>query len=231
MPDPQLPTEEQLLGLPHWARVAFAARCARRVWTHFTRHWSDAPREYAADFDRVIEYAERIAVRAADYDVPDYSAHAAEIDADSARAAVRRVADAARSAHEECAGAVASAAHDGRAADAVAAAVRAGVAVADITRDFERIRACATNESWTDATAVPQSVFEPLGEPEPAARESFELIIEVFARGTDNSAEVASGLVSLYETLNEFSLLRYGRGLTVAEFEQYVRARARVPVR
>ena len=60
MPDHQAPTEEALLGLPRWARVAFAARCARRVQPLFAG-WPRASEKNVAGIDGAIATAEKTA--------------------------------------------------------------------------------------------------------------------------------------------------------------------------
>src|SRR5438552_2221502 len=43
---PLVPTQEEIEKLPRWARVAFAARCARRVLPAFKHFWPEAPEEH-----------------------------------------------------------------------------------------------------------------------------------------------------------------------------------------
>jgi len=49
--------------LPHWTRVAFAARCARRVQPLFAEAWPEAPQTRVAAVERAIALAERSATR------------------------------------------------------------------------------------------------------------------------------------------------------------------------
>ena len=51
--------------LPHWARVAFAARCARYVQGSFTSHWPNADVEHVQALEDALEYAEESAANAA----------------------------------------------------------------------------------------------------------------------------------------------------------------------
>ena len=55
---------EELETLPHWARVAFAARCGRMVLPLFGRYWSDADPKHGERLIRAIELAERSACEA-----------------------------------------------------------------------------------------------------------------------------------------------------------------------
>lgn len=53
------PTAGDLVGsLPHWARVAFAARCGRSVWPLFMANWPDARAERRQAVTRALELAE-----------------------------------------------------------------------------------------------------------------------------------------------------------------------------
>src|SRR4051812_9654562 len=45
-PNPSLPTEEEIAKLPRWARVAFAARCARRVLPFAQVGWPEQNCDY-----------------------------------------------------------------------------------------------------------------------------------------------------------------------------------------
>jgi hypothetical protein len=54
-------TRDELRRLPHWARVAFAARCARLVLPLFQAAWPDASPRYKDALDRAIALAERSA--------------------------------------------------------------------------------------------------------------------------------------------------------------------------
>jgi len=51
-------------SLPHWARVAFAARCGRSVWPLFTANWPDARAESRQAVTRALELAEMSAASA-----------------------------------------------------------------------------------------------------------------------------------------------------------------------
>jgi hypothetical protein len=51
----------EIQALPHWARVAFAARCARSVLPLFGHSWPTAKRERVAAVESAISWAERSA--------------------------------------------------------------------------------------------------------------------------------------------------------------------------
>lgn len=56
----KVPSEDEIRELPRWARVAFAARCARRVQPLFLRFWKNAPRESVEAIERAIAFAEYV---------------------------------------------------------------------------------------------------------------------------------------------------------------------------
>ncbi|MDY3561506.1 hypothetical protein R5W23_002784 [Gemmata sp. JC673] len=60
-PNVKLPTEEEIAKLPRWARVAFAARCARRVLPLFPIKWPIARADEFARITSVVEFTERAA--------------------------------------------------------------------------------------------------------------------------------------------------------------------------
>lgn len=180
-----LPTAEELATLPRWARVAFVARCARRVQPLFTQLWSDAPKERVEAVDSAITISERSAARAsaaatdaARADAAEAAANAANaVDVANVRAAyvAYSAARAASAIHADSFHAAARAASAANAAaDAAAAAgndVHAAQAatVAAMRRDFELLKAAAKAAKWTDDTPVPPEFFGPLwpeGEPE-----------------------------------------------------------------
>ena len=58
-----IPTQEEITQLPRWARVAFAARCARHVQPVFGAAWSDAPQKYIDALEEAISFAETLAAK------------------------------------------------------------------------------------------------------------------------------------------------------------------------
>lgn len=165
MSEPTIPTAEEIAGLPRWARVAFAARCARRVWPCYQLFWPDAPAEHAA---AVID-AIAVTTRAAAVGVPPHSRNAGDA-ALAASVAVRtdesggEYAAAAALAASVAAVAAATAASEyaaGYAARASAAAAVAAVHARHGMRvDFDAL--VAAKQQWTDDTPVPPEFFGPL---------------------------------------------------------------------
>ena len=182
--DPKLPTWEEIRQLPRWARVAFAAHCARRVLPLYAADWPDAPPHRAAAVDQAVRYAEVAATtlvadaaeaRGTAADARETAAEAERLGrlvaADIAHAAaaaadaVRAAADAERD--------VTDATRD-TARAAAAAALRAAAAFRDesagalIRRDFDAVLSHALANGWTAGTAVPPDTFgKTLGVPMP----------------------------------------------------------------
>lgn len=76
MSEPQIPTKDEIAALPWWARVAFAARCARRVLPLFQAGWPSAPKKHVHAVTMAVETAERSATDAADAADTAYAADA-----------------------------------------------------------------------------------------------------------------------------------------------------------
>jgi hypothetical protein len=175
---PGIPTIRELMEVPRWARVAFAARCARRVQPLFRVLWPAAPPSHSDAIEKAIRIVEGLAgvgalssdtavERAtqaeaaarvtACYSGPAYAAADAADAAIYAARADQQDADAyaaARGAAEAATAACGAA--DGVGADAVAwrdSMVRA------IRMDLERLRKAARKGRWTDGTPVPIGFF------------------------------------------------------------------------
>ena len=58
------PTSEELAKLPRWARVAFAARCARRVQVLLQKYWKAVPKHHVEAIDEAVRLSERSAATA-----------------------------------------------------------------------------------------------------------------------------------------------------------------------
>lgn len=73
-----MPSEGEIKQLPRWARVAFAARCARRVQPLFNQFWSDAPAQHNKAVERAIRLAEESASKAFSNEEALYAASEAD---------------------------------------------------------------------------------------------------------------------------------------------------------
>ena len=243
MADESLPTSEEIAGLPRWARLAFAARCARRALPLFTKHWPYAPEKHVIAVGRAVIVAEAAAratydAAASDYDdadaayAADYTARAAATAAYATAHAASAYPAAAAAAYAASIAAAAAAASVGAAPpptdeDAGRHAHAAGVPIVLIRRDLNVLLELARHERWTNDTPVPPSVFGPLEEAQ-SSREAerpelqSQLVLRAYLGPSADPDAVGEKLVELYEALNDLSIEKYGRGLTVKEFEQLV---------
>ncbi|AMV25070.1 hypothetical protein VT84_11785 [Gemmata sp. SH-PL17] len=187
-----LPGAEEIAKLPRWARVAFAARCARRVLPIVNKFWVNVPKQHLQTLDRAVRVAEgadiddaragvyAIARAAADVSTARTGNDATTYAAAAARYAVDTVADADAATYAASHATAARYAADVVAADT--ATVRGAAAAADAAmhslcrvvtlgtighlaapaRDFDRLTRLAEKEKWTDDTPVPPTVFGPM---------------------------------------------------------------------
>lgn len=162
----KLPSRKEIKQLSRWAKVAFAARCARRVEPLYLKHWPRAPQEYVMAVERAVEVAEQ-AASAADAAAADAAAAAADAAYSAASAAVTNTSSASASSAADAAASAYSAAYSAASTSASASASSsarsAGLrAIPVIRQDFERIREAGQQRNWTHATPVPPAVFGPL---------------------------------------------------------------------
>lgn len=95
MRDAELPTREDVEKLPRWARMAFAARCARRALELHLKHHPEAPPKWVAEISSALDVIEGYARRGNDptqaaedaraaFDAADFAAGQAFIAANQA---------------------------------------------------------------------------------------------------------------------------------------------------
>ncbi len=173
---------DDIESLPHWARVAFAARCARAVLPLFKGAWPDAPAGRRASLTTAAEFAERSAAAAAVDGGSDDVAKGAVATAGAAlmptygmpldepapadEAGCYAASFAAKVAEWSARAALGGPAESAKAAleafgfvrQAAEAAEHEGV-VAALERDFEVLSRVAARGGWGDQTPVPASVF------------------------------------------------------------------------
>jgi hypothetical protein len=169
--------------LPHWARVAFAARCARRALPLFAKHWPDALPDRRRAVVRAIELAERSAAqgKAAEgldearmevlvtagaamtalYGAPADMGGKEPLPADgNAGAAASFAAKAAEKAAEAAGGKPSGSAAAALEAFAFARDVGGAAVREALEADCERLAAAARMHGWTDRTPVPADVWK-----------------------------------------------------------------------
>jgi hypothetical protein len=149
------PTKEDLLKLPRWAKVTFAARCARRARPLFNA-WKGAPERHIDAIDRAIALSEasaRLCCADATLGEAASAVYHAYIDATKAVADDDLLADAAFAAH------IAFLAIDAASTGETAffahyASDAPNATIASIWSDYNRLLALSREEAWTDATPV-----------------------------------------------------------------------------
>lgn len=166
-PGPTLPTVRELLALPRWAMVAWAARCARRVQPVLSEVWPDRSQTILAAVDRAIELAESSAAKAqADPGLASASFRAmcerlddprvVAVAGTASSAAMIAVPSAMPGRHQQAAQIAAGAlgvTNDDATKLAIAASMR---------KDYLLLAETANTQRWTHDTAVPPSFFGPI---------------------------------------------------------------------
>ena len=170
-----LPSRDDLLKLPRWARLAFAVQCVRRVQSLlWTRETSAAPRQLEP-VERAIALAEEVARQAPEY-APDkvvirlHEAFTAAKKLATAMAKTNpsgsKIAFAAAKTAEaaEYACCAAKMRDSTRAAEAVQAAYEAAPCeslAAAIVLSWKKLIAAATEQEWTNESPIPERFFRP----------------------------------------------------------------------
>lgn len=182
-PDPDLAVDLTLL--PHWARVAFAARCARRVYPLFTMSWSNAIARRSDSILHAIQLAERSSAEGKIVEGLEPAIIETVITAGAALSSVYGFASNEPSPNDNNSATIASFVSHvaGKAAaaanaspsdstvpaleahslcqNAAAAAANIPILIA-IEGDFARLHRVVVRGRWSDETAVPPTVFENL---------------------------------------------------------------------
>lgn len=166
-PKPLLPRPEEIAKLPRLARVAFAARCARRVFPVVRRDWTEIPGDYHTKLRATVLVVEQSAVHP---NPPAAHALVCEVRVigNTAAKAGRPAAAAAVFAAHGAAAAVALDSAQGiedavlRAAEAILRVCSDPADLSFIRRDFERFRWLAKKHGWTDDTPVSPDLVGPL---------------------------------------------------------------------
>ena len=228
----KFPTKEEIAALPKWARVAFAARCARRVVPLCRAGGYGGSKETVKAVAHTVALAEQSAAAAAaasdavaNPNPPSRAiaaAHAADPARNGERVAYEPGFAAAAAAY--AAYAAAHAPYATHAADAAALAGRAAVILGTtqeaLAKDLLHLGDRARSEAWTDDTPVPPWVFGPMwpdGVPDgwPEADPDDRLVITVEAPPGATAEQVADLRTRLYESANQLVLAHGGPGLTL----------------
>src|SRR5262245_18855395 len=174
---PLIPSQEEIEKLPRWARVAYLARCARRLLPLYHHFWPDAPRAHEQTLMGVVLLAEQFAItaqcdeRARDARDLAYNAGGKPGDpiaaADTAFTISLAVIIAETADETSATNIVREMAERMIALLASAATVGTARAILAPRHDFDRISRLAQEQKWTDDTPVPPEVFGPMWDREP----------------------------------------------------------------
>lgn len=233
---PVLPSEGEVAALPRWARVAFAARCARRVLPLYLsyRPPSDDLVQKLDPEVAVVE-AESSASLGASADGSlgyELAASMAFIDGDRRDEAAHNAANAA-------AYAAADAADEDRPTRTFFAmnyASHATKLVYDIDgvirREFDQLARVAGYQRWDDESPVSPDVFGPLwpvgppagwpADPDTPARTG--LAVEPVAGDRIRDDVLEDEAVNLFNALNRYYIARTGHRLTLDDLRPYLPA-------
>jgi hypothetical protein len=171
MNTPRALTQDDVLQLPRWARVAFAVQCARCVQPLLQQHLPNAGVRQVEAIDRAIRLAEEVAREAPEW-APDkvvIRLHAAviatakmakKVQKQSPEAAAIAIAasKAAATAEWACCQARTKDAASG-AAGAAAAVAASATTLEAVYRSWEELRETAAAEGWTNDSPVPDRFF------------------------------------------------------------------------
>jgi hypothetical protein len=223
---PVLPSEDEIAKLPRWARVAFAARCARRGESAYRARWTDNPIHIYHVVDETIRATERMAAsgrrsatQAARHQFTDTELEVL------IRNVVLPAYDAAwhfddlRVSSTETARTAAATARASTILDTSEATT--GV----IRRDFDHIASLAEWQKWTDDTPVSPEVFGPLwpeGPPKgwPRVTDALprtKIALVLFPRERVADSIVEDEAVNLFNALNRYHIARSGVRLTLEQ--------------
>lgn len=227
---PILPSEAEIAKLPRWARVAFAARCVRRVLPLLQTGWPPS-NAVMPDVGWTVSVLERRAftslvqvedIRLAKQDA-EYTAKQAL--AIQARRFVSHIALAIDRAIEGGIG-IAS-------GHVELAAKDFGIEITHVLRrDFDALAHLARWQHWTDDTPVPPEVFGPLwpeGPPKgwPADADlphRADLPLELLSGARDLERMTEDETVNLFNTINAYYIARTGDRLTLEDLRPLVAA-------
>jgi hypothetical protein len=176
-----IPGKEEIARLPHWARVAFAARCAQIVGPLFRAGWPEAPEDIVRKVHRAVDVAVESAARA---ELPEGAFDAAADVSEVIILAKDRTdvryrdlaAYAANAALFAIRCAIAAGSNSARSESAINCATFAAtyafraLSRFDTTQharqlnrlDFDLIEQAAAREGWTDESPIPSDFFGPL---------------------------------------------------------------------
>lgn len=225
-----LPREEEIAMLPRWARVAFAARCVRRVFPNYAAKWPQGSSHALIERQTLIECEE--------------SARSGRVQHSQKRVSYGTVFAGMPRAAAAIAGAVGEVyfltlaqGNDVPGVLRVLNGLRIEFEpVLDLwpyfRRDFEQIAKLAESHHWTDDSPVPPDAFGPLwpeGSPadwpaNPEVLPRSDLSLEVLSNARDLERMTEDDVVNLFNAINAYYIARTGHRLTMEDLQPRVAA-------
>lgn len=228
-PNTTLPTEDEIAKLPRWARVAFAARCARRVFPLYLAYWPEGRTHQELEArtlaeceesarEAKIRYSKRVAFGTVFQGMHPLSAVASTAVADAFGVLL---------------------ASGGDPPDVVRTVknVHSGLADAiDLTvfmrRDFDQLFQSSASSGWTDNSPVPPEVFGPFwqeGPPagwpiDPDAPHHTDIAFDALCRDGLDEDVVKDEVVNLFNAMNRYHIARGGQPLSLEDFQPLISA-------
>ncbi len=222
---PILPSEDEIAELPRWARVAFAARCARRVLPLYIHSWPDGKSPYQVELQSIVDLEQlagttnpnaqyprnRICHGTIFAGMPEVAAQIASLLGDLILPILTPISQV-KSFH----GSMEKAAAASRGIEDVTPFIR---------RDFDHIEKYADWHRWTDETPVPPEVFGPLwpeGPPkgwpaDPDVLQRADLPLELLSRAKVLEQMTEDETVNLFNQINAYYIARTGTRLTMED--------------
>lgn len=230
-PNTTLPTKDEIAKLPRWARVAFAARCARRVLPLPTFGRPDTSPHTVWATQQAVRYIELSAGKTGALAQPSQLfALIGDIDGKGFGPLVDAIVVLAKADARD------DLSLTGYASNAASSASGDAFPIADIRlhlrRDFDHLAELAHWQKWTDDTPVPPEVFGPLwpeGPPQgwpadPDAPKHGDLPVDFFAREKASAKVVEDDIVRLFDAINAYHIARGGGPLTIEHFRPLLAA-------
>jgi len=234
-PNMSLPNQEEILSLPKIARVAFVARCAKRILLLTSGSWTNDDGQFFKAMWQCVHYAEKVAQfseRRPEYEPIETGEEAYKRiwnRSDQHVFGTSSILSAVTFAQE-----FDSPNHQDEALRAAYDSVVAAREFADITlfirRDFDRLAALAAWQKWIDDTPVPPTVFGPLwpeGPPagwpaDPELPQRKDVAFELAAKEGATSTIIEDEVVNLFNTINRYYIARGGKPLDLEDFQPFV---------
>jgi hypothetical protein len=228
-PNNTLPLKDEVIKLPKWARVAFAARCMRRVIPMYRHHMPTASDTDLDALWRSIEAGEQAAELALDTSSISAMADGLRVAGQALQNAADVFGDDQNSPKAQSVAMIAlAAATTGMLADMSPFIANHAVGDAfDITltirKDFDHLGRLAEWQHWTDDTPVPPDVFGPLwpeGPPpgwpaDPDVPQRVELPVSFLALEKVIPMALEDEAVNVFNALNRYYIARTGDRLTL----------------